>query len=103
MVTYGDEVAEAIEPGCTEEALQTEIQEAQRLMEERCSRLEDKTASEVDSELQDLERQLDMLHSAGLAEELRGRTKDMFGTPGFGNAGGSTAEWSDHAAAGPWS
>jgi hypothetical protein len=53
----------------------------------------------VDSELQDLERQLDMLHSAGLAEELRGRTKDMFGTPGFGNAGGSTAEWSDHAAA----
>ena len=73
MTTYGDEVAETIEPGSTEESVQAQHENAQKRAEKRCSRLEQDVKSAIEIELQELDRQIETLDKGVLAQELQGR------------------------------
>ena len=73
ITMYGDEVAETIEPGSTEESVQAQHENAQKRVEERCSQLEQGAKSAIEKELQGLDRQLEELYNGVLAQELRGQ------------------------------
>lgn len=71
VVTYGDEVAEAIEPGSTEEFIHRKHATAQRLAEDRYRRLVTDAQSLVQQEINDLSSELDSLGNSNLAQHLR--------------------------------
>lgn len=70
---YGDEVAEAIEPGKTEKDVEALHAEAQRRASLRSQTLSNEARDCVESELAELKRQLDALRDGVLARELRGQ------------------------------
>lgn len=95
ITTYGDEVAEAIEPGSTEESVQARHENAQKRAEKRCARLEQDVKSAIEIELQELDRQLETLDKGILAQELRGRISNttVHDEDGFEKIDNSEFEW----------
>ena len=95
ITTYGDEVAETIEPGSTEESVQAQHENAQKRVEERCSQLEQGAKSAIEKELQGLDRQLEELYNGVLAQELRGQVLDTSVQSGddFGKMDEPKVEW----------
>lgn len=92
--TYGDEVAEAIEPGKTEKDVASLHADAQRRASQRSETLSNEARACVEHELADLRRQLEALRDGVLARELRGRVDSSspgdphgivgeFGTPSW--------------------
>lgn len=75
ITTYGDEIAESIDPDSTEEGVRAKHQHAQRRAEERCAKLEHEVKSAVETELQGLKQGLEMLHEGTLAKQLREQVK----------------------------
>ena len=75
ITTYGDEVAEGIDPDSTGEGVRAKHQHAQRRAEERCAKLEHEVKSAVGAELQGLKQGLEMLREGILAKQLRGQVK----------------------------
>lgn len=71
VITYGDEVAEAIEPGSTEKFIRRQHATAQRRAEDRYRRLEKDARSLVQQEINDLNSALDSLGNSILARRLR--------------------------------
>lgn len=102
ITTYGDEVAETIEPGSTEESVQTQHENAQKRVEERCSQLEQGAKSAIEKELQGLDRQLKELYNGVLAQELRGQVLNTSVHNGddFGKMDGPKVEWTDSGSTG---
>nr|WP_294502180.1 GTPase [uncultured Rhodopila sp.] len=74
--TYGDEVAEAIEPGKTEEDVEALNADAQRRAKARSETLSTEAQSCIESEFAELRRQLEALRDGVLARELRGQASD---------------------------
>jgi len=70
---FGDEVAEAIEPGKTEKDVKSLHAGAQRRASERSETLSSEARKCVENELADLRRQLEALRDGVLARELRGQ------------------------------
>jgi hypothetical protein len=68
---YGDEVAEAIEPGKKEKELDTLHSSAQRRAERRSEELSEEARKCIEDELTELRKQLKALHDGVLATELR--------------------------------
>lgn len=95
ITTYGDEVAESIDPESTEESVRAEHQHAQRRAEERCAKLGQDVRAAVEAELQGLKQGLEMLHEGTLAEQLRGQVKAALirGRSGAEKAEGPKIEW----------
>lgn len=95
ITTYGDEVAETIEPGSTEESVQARHENAQKRAEKRCSRLEQDVKSAIETELQELDRQLETLDKGILAQKLRGRISNttVHDEDGFEKIDSSEFEW----------
>ena len=95
ITTYGDEVAETIEPGSTEESVQAQHENAQKRVEEHCSQLEQGAKSAIEKELQGLDRQLEELYNGVLAQELRGQVLDTSVQSGddFGKMDEPKVEW----------
>ena len=95
VVAYGDEVAESIEPGSTEESVKDRHEGALCRVRERCTRVGEDVDSLVQNELCNLKRQLDSLHAGVLARELRGRVETaLMGTVQKGDDGElGGAEW----------
>ena len=75
ITTYGDEVAESIDPDSREEGVRAKHQHAQRCAEECCAKLEREVESAVETELQGLKQGLEMLHEGTLAKQLRDQVK----------------------------
>jgi hypothetical protein len=73
MACLGHGVAEAIEPGRTEEEVQALHKEAQQKVKLREQELSTQAEKCVDLELQGLQGQLDTLHNGALARDLRAR------------------------------
>ena len=103
ITTYGDEVAEAIEPGSTEESVQARHENAQKRAEKRCARLEQDVKSAIETELQELDRQLETLDKGILAQELRGRISNttVHDEDGFEKIDSSEFEWSGSSSESP--
>ncbi len=82
---YGDEVAEAIEPGRTKEDVEALHVAAQARASARSKALSDEARERVETELKELGRQLEVLGDGALARELIGEveigatTDDSFG------------------------
>ena len=95
ITTYGDEVAESIDPESTEESVRAEHQRAQRRAEERCAKLEQNVRAAVEAELRGLKQGLEMLHEGTLAKQLRGQVKAALirGRSGAEKAEGPKIEW----------
>lgn len=72
---YGDEVAEAIEPGKTEKDVETLHATAQARANARSAVLSDEARGCVETELSELRRQLDVLRDGVLARELTGQVE----------------------------
>ncbi len=70
---YGDEVAEAIEPGKTEEDINALHAAAQKRASERSKALSEEARQAVEEELNELRRQLDALRDGVLVRQLRGQ------------------------------
>jgi hypothetical protein len=95
ITTYGDEVAEAIEPGKTEEDIATLHAEAQRRSNLRSESLSDEARHCVEVELDELRRQLGVLRDGVLARELRGQVEGTVpGDSSFLDAEFATPSWS---------
>lgn len=73
--TYGDEVAEAIEPGKTEKEVEALHAAAQERASARGDSLSDEARHCVEAELGELRRQLDALRDGVLARELTGQVE----------------------------
>ena len=103
ITTYGDEVAEAIEPGSTEESVQARHENAQKRAEKRCARLEQDVKSAIETELQELDHQLETLDKGILAQELRGRISNttVHDEDGFEKIDSSEFEWSGSSSESP--
>ena len=95
ITTYGDEVAETIEPGSTEESVQAQHEDTQKRAQERCSQLEQDVKSAVEAELFGLNRQLDTLQNGSLAQQLRARVEAARGHDenDFGRVDSPDVEW----------
>lgn len=78
--TYGDEVAEAIEPGKTEAQIEALNTTAQARASARSAKLSDEALKCVEGELAEVQRQLEALQNSVLARELA--TQLEAGTPG---------------------
>ncbi|MFO0562438.1 MAG: GTPase [Polyangiales bacterium] len=72
---YGDEVAEAIEPGTTKKDLEALHTAAQARANARCEGLSDEVRRCVETELGELRRQLEALRDGVLARELTGQAE----------------------------
>lgn len=72
---YGDEVAEAIEPGKTEKDVEALHAEAQKRALARSEALSDEARRCVETELDELRRQLETLRDGVLARELSGQVE----------------------------
>jgi hypothetical protein len=72
---YGDEVAEAIEPGKTEKEVEGLHTAAQKQASVRSEALSAETRQAIEAELTELRRQLDALRDGVLARELRGQAE----------------------------
>lgn len=72
---YGDEVAEAIEPGKTEKDVEALHAEAQKHASARSETLSDEARQCVETELGELRRQLEALRDGVLARELSGQVE----------------------------
>ncbi|MCP3144531.1 GTPase [Pyxidicoccus xibeiensis] len=70
---YGDEVAEAIEPGRSEKDVESRHVDAQKRASARSAALSEEARQCVEAELGDLRRQLEALRDSVLARELRGQ------------------------------
>lgn len=94
LVAYGDEVAEAIEPGSTKDVVNERHEIAQRSARARSERLYTDAKSVVENELRDLQRQLEVLRDGVLARKLRGQIKSALRSSEdrrHGNSG--SADW----------
>lgn len=67
VTTYGDEVAEIIKPGSTEEDVRAQHEQAQKRAQERCSKLEQDVRSITEAEQRSLMQELTPLHEGGFA------------------------------------
>ena len=103
LVGYGDEVAENIEPGSTEEVVRERHDNAQRRARARSERLYADTKSVVDDELIDLQRQLGILADGVLARDLKGGIETSLRRSAYKGHGGpgSTDEWHAPEGTGP--
>ena len=72
---YGDEVAEAVEPGKTEKDVEALHAAAQQRASARSQALSEEARQCVESELRELQHQLEALSDGVLARELRGRAE----------------------------
>jgi hypothetical protein len=72
---YGDEVAEAIEPGKTENELEALHAAAQKRASVRSQALSEEARQGVEAELTELRRQFEALRDGVLARELRGHAE----------------------------
>ncbi|MCL4755146.1 MAG: 50S ribosome-binding GTPase [Myxococcales bacterium] len=72
---YGDEVAEAIEPGKTEKDVEALHSAAQRRASARSAALSDEARQCIETELGELRRQLEALRDGVLARELSGQVE----------------------------
>lgn len=95
ITMYGDEVAETIEPGSTEENVQAQHEDTQKRTQERCLQLEQDVKSAVEAELCDLKRQLDTLQNGSLAQQLRDQVKALHDQDAddFGRVDSPDIEW----------
>lgn len=95
ITTYGDEVAETIEPGSTEESVQAQHEDAQKRAQCRLSQLEQDMESAIEAELCDLSRQLDILQKGSLVQQLRDRVEAATGHDinEFERVGSPDIEW----------
>ena len=95
ITTYGDEVAETIEPGSTEKSVQARHEDAQKRAEKRCFLLKQDVKSAIETEHQELDRQLKTLDKRVLAQKLRGRisNKSVHDVNDFGRIDISDIEW----------
>jgi len=75
LVAIGDAVAEAVEPGSSEESVQGQHEDAQRQARARCELLASDAQTAVESELVELRRQLEALENGVLAQELKGQVR----------------------------
>lgn len=73
--SYGDEVAESIEPGTTDAQVSARHNAAQQRASERCDGLRAEVNEAVEAELAELRRQLEALRDGVLARELRGQVE----------------------------
>jgi hypothetical protein len=73
LVAIGDAVAESVEPGSSEEFVQTQHEAAQNKARERCEMLVSDARTAIEAEEVELRRQLDALENGVLAEELKGQ------------------------------
>lgn len=102
LVAYGDEVAEAIEPGSTEEGVKERHENAQRSAGARSERLYTDTKSVVENELRDLQRELGVLRDGILAQELRGQIESALRRSEYRRHGGSgSTAWHAPTGEGP--
>ena len=74
--TYGDEVAEAIEPGKTEAQIEALNATAQARAATRSEKLSDEALKCVEGELAEVQRQLEALQNSVLARELAAQLED---------------------------
>ena len=103
MTMNGDEVAERIEPGSTEDSVEARHEQAQKYVQERCDQLREDVREAVVAELKDLDRQLEALDHGNLAQMLRDRVKAEY-DPGVPH-GEYSNDWSNASTAMPsdWS
>ena len=71
ITSYGDNIAEAIEPDSTQDFVEAKWEDAQRLTEARYSKLDEEVNSAIYEELKELEKELEELDKSTLAQELR--------------------------------
>ena len=99
---YGDEVAESIEPGSTEDVVKERHENAQRSARTRSERLYTDTKSAVENELRDLQRQLGVLRDGVLGRELRGQIESALRRSEYRRHGSSgSADWHAPKGVGP--
>lgn len=84
--TYGDEVAEAIEPGKTEAQIEALNTTARARAATRSAKLSDDALKCVEGELAEVQRQLEALQNSALARELAAQLEG--GAPGDAAFGG---------------
>lgn len=103
MTMNGDEVAERIEPGSTEDSVEARHEQAQKYVQERCDQLREAAREAVVAELKDLDRQLEALDQGNLAQMLRTRVEAEY-DPGVPH-GEYSKDWSNASTAMPsdWS
>lgn len=80
ITSYGDEVAECVEPGKSEDDVERLHRAAQQRADDRSKALAEEALDCVKAELSELRRQLEALRDSVLARELRGRLEA--GEPG---------------------
>jgi hypothetical protein len=106
LVTLGDTVAEAVEPGSKEEDVRTRHEQAQEEARERCEQLERDAQAAVEDEIEELRRQLIALQNGVFAQELKGYLSDEIGGPrqvGESDSHASEVRWNGSAnAPGEW-
>ena len=68
---HGDEVAETIKPGSTEEDVLDQHEQAQKRAQERCTKLEQDVKSATEAEQRSLMQELTLLHEGSFARQLR--------------------------------
>lgn len=91
VTTYGDEVAEIIKSGSTEEDGRAQHEQAQKPAQERCAKLEQDVRSATEAEQRSLMQELTLLHEGSFGVKSRLRLSvsgEATGTPKVSKSSG---------------